>query len=103
MAFPDKKELKKIRDLAEKLDADFVISKDASQSDKIKYQLCQLFIAYMQDNDLTQSSLAEKIGIPQPRLNEVLKCKISLFTIDRLVEYYSKIYPDSELTLKDVS
>ncbi len=103
MAFPDKKELKKIRDLAEQLDADFVISKDASQSNKIKYQLCQLFIAYMQDNDLTQSSLAEKIGIPQPRLNEVLKCKISLFTIDRLVEYYSKLYPGSELTLKDVS
>lgn len=103
MGFPDKKKLKQIRDLAENIDADFVISKDASQSDKIKFQLCQIFIAYMQDNNLTQSSLAEKIDIPQPRLNEVLKCKINLFTIDRLVEYYSKLYPDSELTLKDVS
>jgi predicted XRE-type DNA-binding protein len=103
MGFPDKKKLDQIKNLAEKLEPDFVISKDANQTDKIKYQLCQLFIVYMMDNKLTQSNLAEKLDLPQPRINEVLKCKIHLFTIDRLVEYYSKLYPNSELKLKDVS
>lgn len=103
MSFPDKKTFKKIRDLAEDLDPDFVLGDNPTSTDKIKYQLCQIFVAYIQDHEVTQTELSESLGIPQPRLNEVLKCKIHLFTIDRLIEYHSKLFPDATLELKKVS
>ncbi len=103
MSYPDEKTFRRIRKLAEDLEADFVLGENPSTTDKIKYQLCQVFIGYIMGHNLTQTSLAEKLGIPQPRLNEVLKCKIHLFTIDRLLEYYSKLFPNSELEFREVS
>jgi len=88
MSYPDEKTFKKIRDLAEGLDADFVLGENPSSTDKIKYQLCQIFVEYVMDNEIKQTELAKKLDIPQPRINEVLKCKIHLFTIDRLIEYH---------------
>jgi predicted XRE-type DNA-binding protein len=46
---------------------------------------------YIQDHYLTQMQAASCLGISQPRVNNLLKGKINLFTIDALVKMLSKV------------
>jgi predicted XRE-type DNA-binding protein len=41
----------------------------------------------------SQAGLARKLGIDTSRLNEIVKYRIDLFTIDKLVEYAELLDP----------
>lgn len=93
--FPDQKTLKRIR---EKLSdpayegGSYMVPDDAPEVDKAKYQLCQLIAKYQREHGLLQKEVAEKLGIDEARISEILRGKVESFTLDRLVSYVEELY-----------
>jgi predicted XRE-type DNA-binding protein len=48
---------------------------------------------------ISQKELAEKLGIEPARLNEIVKYRIDLFTVDRLLDYVELLDPDITVTV----
>ena len=97
MRYPKTKDIKKI--LNELTDDDFiqVIPSDISKTDKVKYELCKMFVAYIKKEDITQAELARQLKVDRSRVNWIVKYKIEHFTIDRLYELLAKVIPDCKL------
>ena len=99
MPFPDKKEIERIKKEMEAVEPVKLLPKDASKADKLKFELCKQFVIYLRANDMTQVELAKQLGIEPARLNEIIKYRIELFTIDRLLAYVEKLNPDINVTV----
>ncbi|MDE0119007.1 MAG: XRE family transcriptional regulator [Bdellovibrionales bacterium] len=97
MRYPKTKDIKKV--LRELKDTDFiqVIPLEAPKIDKIKYELCKMFVAYIKKENITQAALARQLKVDRSRVNWIVKYRIENFTIDRLYELLEKILPDCEL------
>lgn len=54
-------------------------------------------MVYKQDNNLTVEELSEKIDLSFPETKEILLCHIHKFTLDRLITYLDKLFPQVEL------
>jgi predicted XRE-type DNA-binding protein len=55
---------------------------------------------FVKDHKLTQAVAAKTLGITQPRLNQLLKGKIELFSLDALVKMLAKAGLHVELRVK---
>lgn len=99
MGFPDEKELARARKKLAKAEPTRVLPKNASKSDKLKYELCRQFVKYLLKTEMTQKELAEEIGIEPARMNEIVKYKIDLFTVDRLLGYTERLKPNLKITV----
>ncbi len=93
--YPDEDKLKKI---AERLSSDevmgsTVLSNDASDVDKIKFNLCALIVKYKMSKALSQKELAEKLQLDEPETSRVLHYKIERYSIERLFGYAKILYP----------
>lgn len=55
---------------------------------------------FVKDHKLTQAAAAKALGITQPRLNQLLKGKIELFSLDALVKMLVKAGLHVELRVK---
>lgn len=91
MGFPSEKELAKIKKKLNKVEPSFLLPKNASKVEKIKYKLCEKFVSYLLDQEMTQIQLAKKLKVDPSRVNEIVKYRIDLFTVDRLIELAEKI------------
>ncbi|MDZ7663636.1 helix-turn-helix domain-containing protein [Thiohalophilus sp.] len=58
---------------------------------KLRARLMMEVADYVKQSGLTQAEAAKKLGITQPRLNDVLKGRIEKCTIDRLVNMLSAV------------
>ena len=58
---------------------------------KLRAELMVMVRTYIQENQLTQTEAAKKMGVDQPRLNKLLRGKIDLFTIDALVQMLGQV------------
>jgi predicted XRE-type DNA-binding protein len=100
--FPSSATLKKVReelsDLAYK-GGNLALPEDASEIERAKYKLCQLIAKYQREHELTQSDLAKKIEIAEPRVSEMIRGKIVGFTIERLMVYAQKLYPNVKIDI----
>ena len=56
-------------------------------------------VVYLRANNMSQVELAKKLGIEPARLNEIVKYRVELFTLDRLIGYVEKLNPDVEVTV----
>lgn len=99
MGFPDEKELSRVRKKLSKVEPTRSLPKDASKSDKLKYELCRQFVKYLMKHEMTQKELAEEIDIQPARMNEIVKYKIDLFTVDRLLDYAERLRPNLKITV----
>ncbi|MCA1795327.1 MAG: XRE family transcriptional regulator [Desulfobacteraceae bacterium] len=54
---------------------------------------------YIQENKMTQKEASLKMGVTQPRISDLMRGKIDLFTIDMLVSMLEKIGIDVEVSL----
>jgi predicted XRE-type DNA-binding protein len=96
IAFPDERTLGRIRD---KLSdpayqgGNLALPADASEVDRAKYQACQLIAKYQREHGLMQKDIAEKIGVDESRISDLLRGKIESFTLDRLIGYAEKLHP----------
>ena len=93
MNFPSKKELEKVLKELEKIEPTRVLAKNASTADRLKYELCKQFVLYLQDHEMSQKEMAEQIGVDPARINEIIKYRIELFTVDRLLDYLELLKP----------
>ncbi len=94
--FPSASTLKKVRDKLSDLaysGGNIALPEDASEVERAKYKLCQLIAKYHREHELTQRDLAKKLEVDEARISEILRGKISGFTVDRLMSYAQKLYP----------
>jgi len=99
MGFPDEKELTRVRKKLSKAEPTRSLPKGAPKSDKLKYELCRQFVKYILKNKMTQKELAKEIGIEPARMNEIVRYRIDLFTIDRLLGYAERLKPNLKITV----
>lgn len=97
MGFPSEKELKKVRAKLSKADPSLALSPDATQAELVKYKLCEQVVLYLLAQKITQVELAKKLEIDPARVNEIVKYKIHLFTIDKLLHHVEKLNPKIKL------
>ena len=94
MAFPSRKEINRVLAKLKRAEPTRIPSKDASLLDQTKFQFCQRFIIYMHDHKLSQVELAQRLGIDKARVNDIVKCKIDLFSLDKLIRFAEKLKLD---------
>ncbi len=97
--YPDEDKLKKIIDRlsSDQVMGSTVLSTDASEVDKIKYNLCALIVKYKLEKKINQKDLAEKLGLDEPETSRVLHYKIERYSIERLLGYAKILYPNITL------
>ncbi len=99
MGFPDQKELTRVRKKLSKAEPTRSLPKNTSKADKLKYELCRQFVKYILKNKMTQKELAKEIDIEPARMNEIVRYRIDLFTIDRLLGYAERLKPNLKITV----
>jgi predicted XRE-type DNA-binding protein len=97
MPFPTEKELKLVRAKLEKTEPSRTLPKNASKSDVLKYQLCEMFVDLLLKNKMTQVQLAKKLKVSPARVNEIVKYRIDLFTVDKLIELTERLRMDFQI------
>ena len=99
MGFPSRKELDRVRKKLEKLNPVRLLPSDASKADKLKFELCKQFVTHLQEEGISQLALAKELDIEPARLNEILKYRLDLFTVDRLLDYAERLNPKLRVTV----
>lgn len=97
MTFPNEAKLKKIRESLDKAEPSYLLPENATKADILKYALCQKFVVHIQENKISQADLAKQLNMDTARLNEIVKYKINLFTVDKLIEFAQRLDPNLEI------
>ncbi|HWU43267.1 MAG TPA: XRE family transcriptional regulator [Bdellovibrio sp.] len=97
MGFPNEKELKKIRAKLSKVEPSRMLPKNASKADYVKYKLCEKFVIYLTESDMTQAQLAKKLKVDPSRINEIVKYRIDLYTVDKLMDLAERLDLDFDV------
>lgn len=97
MGFPNKIELNKIRRKLESAEPSRTLPEKASQTDKLKFKLCEKFVKHVIKKKVSQADLARRLKIDPARLNEIVKYRIELFTVDKLLEFAERLDPNIEV------
>lgn len=97
--WPSEKELETVRNRLNKSIASKLLPKDASPLDRLRYKLCEKFILYKHEHNLTQRDLALQIGINESLMSKILHYHFEEFTADRLIKYLNVIYPNLDLSV----
>lgn len=99
MGFPNQKELKKVRARLEKAEPSRLLPEHASKADRLKYQLCEKFVVYLMEKGVSQAQLARKLKVDPSRINEIIKYRIDLYTVDKLMELAERLDLDFEVAI----
>ena len=97
MGMPDEKTLAKMRKKLENVEPTRGLPENATKAQKIKYKLCEKFVVHIMKAGISQAELARKLRIDPARLNEIVKYRIDLFTIDKLLEFTEMVDPSVEI------
>jgi predicted XRE-type DNA-binding protein len=92
MGFPSERELKSVRKKLESAEPSRMLPKNASKAEQIKYKLCEKFVIYLIDHKISQIQLAKKLKIDPSRINEIVKYRIDLYTIDKLMDLAERLH-----------
>ncbi len=57
----------------------------AAENMKLRSALMQELVAYIENAGVTQSEAAQQFGVTQPRISDLMRGKVDLFSIDALV------------------
>ena len=79
---------------------DLEFDENEAKNLKIRAMLMREIESEIKKKDLTQVEAAEILEISQPRLNNLLKGKIHLFTVDALINLLDKLGRHVTLTIK---
>lgn len=73
------------------------------ESMKIKSCLMMDIETCIKKQGLTQKQAAQKMGVTQPRISDLVRGKVNRFTIDMLVNMLARLGMHVEVTLKDAA
>jgi predicted XRE-type DNA-binding protein len=99
MGFPSEKELKSIRAKLAKVEPSRLLPKNASKADQLKYRLCEKIVIYLRENDISQVQLAKKLKVDPSRINEIVKYRIDLYTVDKLMDLAERLDLDFDVKI----
>jgi predicted XRE-type DNA-binding protein len=97
MGFPSENGLKLIRKKLSKVEPSRLLPKNASKADAVKYKLCEKFVVYLMENEMTQVQLAKKLKVDPSRINEIVKYRIDLYTVDKLMDLAERLHLDFQI------
>jgi len=86
MGFPSQKELKSVRSKLERAEPARLLPANASKADQLKYKICEKFVIYLLKHKMSQVQLARKLRVDPSRINEIVKYRIDLYTVDKLLD-----------------
>src|SRR6185295_7700408 len=86
-----KEYLQEIEDPKNNSEVNYALPENPTPLQVAKFRLCKKILGYKLDNNLTREQVAEKIGISKAETEDILFCHIEEFTLDRLVDYASKL------------
>jgi len=67
---------------------------------KARSSLMMAVIAFIEKNGLTQAQAAKQFGVTQPRISDLMRGKIDLFSLDTLVNMLAAAGLKVEIKLK---
>ena len=97
MGFPSEKELKSVRAKLEKAEPSRLLPTNASKADRLKYKLCEKFVIYLSTHKISQAQLARKLKVDPSRINEIVKYRIDLYTVDKLMDLAERLDLDFDV------
>ena len=97
MGFPSENELNVVRAKLSKAEPSRTLPRNASKAERIKYKLCEKFVIYLLENKMTQVQLAKKLKVDPSRVNEIVKYRIDLYTVDKLMDLAERLDLDFEV------
>jgi predicted XRE-type DNA-binding protein len=97
MGFPSEKELKTMRTKLAKAEPSRLLPKNATKADRVKYQLCEKFVIYLSEHRISQVQLARKLKVDPSRINEIVKYRIDLYTVDKLMDLAERLDLDFDV------
>src|SRR3954464_13058998 len=86
-----KEYLQEIEDPKNNSEINYALPENPTPLQVAKFEICQEVLGYKQDNKLTRERVAERMGISKAETEDILFCHIEEFTLDRLVDYASKL------------
>jgi predicted XRE-type DNA-binding protein len=75
----------------------------AAENLRIRAALMAELVAYLQRSGMTQAQAARQLGVTQPRVSDLTRGKIDLFSIDALVNMISATGLHLDLRVRDAS
>ena len=97
MSFPNEKELKKVRAKLKKNQGFLMLSPNADELAKFRFNICQELLKYSHVHDLTAVEMAKFLEITKADMSRIFNHRIAHFSTDKLVRLYSKINPGYRL------
>ena len=94
MPFPDKKTLKKARAKLSTLEGTLMLSPNASPLEKLRWDVCQKFVQFKLQNELSQDEIAKLLGVDKAKISKILHHRIDEFSTDRLISLYQLLNPE---------
>ncbi|MEX2241278.1 MAG: XRE family transcriptional regulator [Burkholderiales bacterium] len=79
---------------------DMGFSKADAENLRLRSQLMRQIDAYYRESGMTQTAAARVLGLRQPRLNALLKGRLSQFSLDALVNIASNAGMNVRLVVK---
>jgi len=79
---------------------DMGFSKGEAENLRLRSELMRQIDAYYRESGMTQAAAAKALGLTQPRLNALLKGKLSQFSLDALVNIASNAGMNVRLVVK---
>jgi predicted XRE-type DNA-binding protein len=86
-----KEYLQEIEDPKNNSEVNYALPENPTPLQVAKFEICQEILGYKLDNNLTREQVADRIGISKAETEDILFCHIEEFTLDRLVDYASKL------------
>ncbi len=99
MAFPNKKELDKVRKKLEKVDGFKMLDPDASELDRFRFDICQEILKYSLSNNLNTTEMAEFLGITKADMSRIFNHRIDKFSTDKLIRLLEVVKPKYKLAV----
>jgi len=77
----------------------WALSPNASPLEKSKHELCKKMIIHKREKKLTTEKIAKKISLSLAETEDILHYRTDYFTLDRLMNYTSKLFPTNEVKI----
>jgi len=70
---------------------------------EVRYHLMEKISAIVKQNDWTQAEAAERCGVTQPRINDLLRGRVARFSVDALVNIAAALGRKVRVSLEDAA
>jgi predicted XRE-type DNA-binding protein len=70
---------------------------------KIRSELMMSLQEYLRNRGLTQVKAAKLLGVTQPRVSDLMRGRIDLFSLESLVDMITSIGLEVEISIKDAA